>query len=146
MLEISIQDLKSGNELINHLVTLRSILKDTVKIEKILELEIEKLKQKTINELNALKDKIFIMTLGNKYFGKSSYDIDEEEIDLIKQAEKRIDKIEELKNDLIGEAKVGKMLQDLEYEKNDEIDAITDKISNIKKTNPLFSSCFRKNN
>ena len=43
MLEISIQDLKSCNELINHLITLRSILKDTVKIEKILELEIEKL-------------------------------------------------------------------------------------------------------
>ena len=146
MLEISIQDLKSCNELINHLVILRSILKDTVKIEKILELEIEKLKQKTINELNALKDNIFIMTLGNKYFGKSSYDIDEEEIDLIKQAEKRIDKIEELKNDLIGEAKVGKMLQDLEYEKNDEIAAIADKISNTKKTNRLFSSCFRKNN
>ena len=146
MLEISIQDLKSCNELINHLVILRSILKDTVKIEKILELEIKKLKQKTINELNALKDNIFIMTLGNKYFGKSSYDIDEEEIDLIKQAEKRIDKIEELKNDLIGEAKVGKMLQDLEYEKNDEIAAIADKISNTKKTNRLFSSCFRKNN
>ena len=36
MLKISIQDLKSCNELINQLITLRSILKDTVKIEKIL--------------------------------------------------------------------------------------------------------------
>ena len=53
MLEISIQDLKSYNELINHLITLRSILKDTVKIEIILELEIEKLEQKEINELKA---------------------------------------------------------------------------------------------
>ena len=37
------------------------------------------------------------MTLRNKYLGKSSYDIDEEEIDLIEQAKKKIDKIEELK-------------------------------------------------
>ena len=36
---ISIQDLELCNELINHLITLRSILKDTVKIEKILQLE-----------------------------------------------------------------------------------------------------------
>ena len=37
------------------------------------------------------------MILRNKYLGKSSYDIDEEEIDLIEQAKKKIDKIEELK-------------------------------------------------
>ena len=86
------------------------------------------------------------MTLRNKYLGKSSYDIDEEEIDLIKQAEKRIDKIEDLKKDIMGESNAGKMLQDLEYEKNDEVAAIADKISNIKKTNRLFASCFRKNN
>ena len=93
MLEICIQDLKSCNELINLLITLRSILKDTVKIEKILELEIEKLEQKDINELMALKEKIVIMRLRNKYLGKSSYDIDdEEEIHVIKQAGKKIDK------------------------------------------------------
>ena len=45
------------------------------------------------------------MALKNKYFGKLSYDIDEEEIDLIKQAEKWIDKIEELKKDLMGNLK-----------------------------------------
>ena len=56
MLEISIQDLKSFNELINHLITLRTILKDMVKTEKFLELEIEKLEQKEINELIALKE------------------------------------------------------------------------------------------
>ena len=55
MLEMSIQDLESCNELIIHLITLRSVLKDTVKIEKILELEIEKLEEKEINELKALK-------------------------------------------------------------------------------------------
>ena len=93
MLEISIQDLKPFNELINYLITLRSILKDTVKIEKFLELEIEKLEQKEINELMALKEKIFIMRLRNKHLGNSSYDIDgEEEIDLIKQAGKKIDR------------------------------------------------------
>ena len=41
----------------------------------------------------ALKEKIFIMRLRNKYLGNSNYDIDdEEEIDLIKQAGKKIDK------------------------------------------------------
>ena len=74
------------------------------------------------------------MTLRNKYLSKSSYDIDEEQIDLVEQAKKRIDKIEELRKDVMGESKAGKMLQDLEYEKNDEIVAIVDKIWNIKKT------------
>ena len=48
MSEISIQDLESCNELITHLITLRSILKDTVTIEKISELEIKKLEQKKL--------------------------------------------------------------------------------------------------
>ena len=37
------------------------------------------------------------MTLRNKYLGKSSYDIYEEEIDLIEHARKRIDKIKRVK-------------------------------------------------
>ena len=135
MSKINIYDLKLCNELINHLINLRSILNDTVKIEKILELEIKKLEEKEINELKALKEKIFIMTLRNKYIGTSRYDIDAGKIDLIKQAEKRIDKIEELKKDVLGESKAGKMLQDLEYEKIDKIAAIVDNIWNIKKTN-----------
>ena len=131
MLKVSIQESKSCNELINHLITLISILKDTVKIEKILELEIEKLEQKEINELTVLKEKVFIMILRSKYLGKSSYCIDvEEEIDLIKQAGKRIDKIEELKKDVMGESKAAKMLQDLEYEKIDIINTIADMIKN----------------
>ena len=73
------------------------------------------------------------MTLRNKYLGKSSYDIDEEKIDLIEQVKKRIDKIEELKEDVEWESKAAKMLQDLKHEKNDEIAAIADKIWNIKK-------------
>ena len=142
MIEISIQDLESCNELITNLITLRSILKYTVKIKKILEMEIEKLEQKEINELMVLKEKIFIMTLRNKYLGKSSYDIDdEEEIDLIKQAGKRIDKIEELKMDVMGKSKAAKMLQDLEYEKIDIIATIFDMIKNIK----LLASYFKNN-
>ena len=82
MPEISIQDLESCNELATHLITLRSILKDTVKTEKILELKIKKLEQKKINELTLLEEEILIMTLRNKYLGRSSHDIDEEEIDL----------------------------------------------------------------
>ena len=42
----SIQDLDSCNELITHLITLRLILKDTVKTEKILGLEIKKTRAK----------------------------------------------------------------------------------------------------
>ena len=133
MSKISIYDLELCNELINHLITLRSILKDTVRIEKILELEIENLEEKEINELKALKENIYIVTLRNKYIGKSSYDTDEEKIDLTKQAEKRIDKIEELKKDIMGESKAGKMLQDLDYEKIYEIAAVADKIKNIEK-------------
>ena len=38
MLEISIQELESCNELITHLITLKSILKYIVKIKKILEI------------------------------------------------------------------------------------------------------------
>ena len=104
----------------------------------ILELELESLEQKEINELKALKEKIFIMTLRNKYLGKSNHDIDEEKIDLTKQLKKRIDKIEELKKDVMGESKAGKMLQDLEYEKIEIIATTVDKIRNIKKTNKLF--------
>ena len=135
MLEISIQDLDLCNELINLLITLRSILKDTIKIEKIFELEIKKLEKKEINELKVLKEEIFIMTLRNNYPGKSNYDINEEEIELKEQAKKRIDKIEELKKDVIGESKSAKIIQDLEYEKNDKIAEIVDKIWNNKKTN-----------
>ena len=146
MLEISIQDLESCNELINHLITLRSILKDIVKIEMILELELEKLEQKEINELKALKEKIFIMTLRNKYLGESSYDIGEEKVGLTKQPKKMIEKIEELKKDVMGESKAIKTLQDLEYEEIEIIATIVDKIKNIKKNNKLFASCFKNNN
>ena len=126
MSEISIQDLESCNKLITHLRTLRSILKDTIKTEKILELEIKKLDQKKVNELRLLEEEILVITLRNKHLGRSSYDIDEEGIDLKKQAKKKVDKIEELKEDAEWESTAAKMLQDLNCEKNDEIAAIVE--------------------
>ena len=75
------------------------------------------------------------MAQRNKYLGRSIYDIMEEEIGLREQAIKKIDEIEELKEDVEWESKAAKMLQDFSYEKNDEIAAIADKISNIKRTN-----------
>ena len=131
MLEINIQDLEPCNGLITHLITLRLTLKYILKVKKILGTEIGKLEKKEINELTVLKDKIFIMTLRNRYLGKSSYDIDvEEEIDLIKQEGKKIDKIKELKKDVMEESKAAKMFQDLEYEKIDTITGIVDMIKN----------------
>ena len=125
MPEISIQDLESCNELIICLIILTLILKDTVKTEKILRLEIKKLEQKKINELKLLEEKLFITTLRNKHLGRSSYDIMEEEIGLKEQSKKRVDKKEELKEDVKWESKAAKMLRDLNYEKNDEIVEIT---------------------
>ena len=48
MTETNIQDLELNNELINRLATLRSVLKGTVKIGKILELEMKKLEKKRL--------------------------------------------------------------------------------------------------
>ena len=53
------------------------------------------------------------MTQRNKHLVRSSYDIDEEEIDLKEQAKERIDKIEELKEDIEWESKAAKILEDL---------------------------------
>ena len=69
MPEISIQDLESCNELITCLLTLTLILKDTVKTEKILRLEIKNLEQIKIKELEILEEEIFSMTLGNTHLG-----------------------------------------------------------------------------
>ena len=66
-----------------------------------------------INELRVLEEEIFIMTLRNKYIGRLSYDIMEEEIDLREQEKKRIDRIEEIKEDVEWESKAAKMLQRL---------------------------------
>ena len=64
------------------------------------------------------------MTLRNNYLRRSSYDITEKEIDLREETKKRTDEIEELKEDVKWQSKAAKILQDLNYEKNDEIAAI----------------------
>ena len=104
MLEISIQDLESCDELITDLITLRQILKVIEKTEKTLKLEIKsqlkELKQKNNNELKLLEEKTFFMTLRNKHLGRSSHITKEKEIYLREQAKKKIDEIDELKEGL----------------------------------------------
>ena len=66
------------------------------------------------------------MTLRNKHLGRLSHITKEEEIDLREQIKRKIDIIEELKEDVEWESKAAKMLQDLSYEKNDEIAAVAE--------------------
>ena len=131
MLEISIQDLESRNELITHLITLRLILKDAVKTEKILRLEIKnQLKrpdQKKIKELKLLEEEIFFMTLRNKHLGRSTYVIKEEEIELREHTKKKLDKIEELKEGVDRiEFQIFNALEDLNILKHEEAATIAE--------------------
>ena len=120
MPELSIQDLESCNELITALITLRLILKDTVKTEMILKLEIKNklkgLEQEKINELKLLEEKIFFMTLRNKHLGRSCHITKEEEIDVREQVKKKVDEIEELKEEVDGiEFQSVKTLENLNF-------------------------------
>ena len=105
MPQLSIQDL-SCNELITELITLRLILKDTVKTEKTLRLEIKnklkELEQEKINELRLLEEEIFFMTLRNKHVGRLSHITKEEEIELREDGKRKVDEIEELKEGVDG--------------------------------------------
>ena len=69
--------------------------------------------------MGLLEQELSFITLKNKYWGRS--DKIEEEIDLRRQIKKKIDVIEELKGGVECEVKGAKTLQDLNYEKNDEI-------------------------
>ena len=114
----SIQDLKSCNELIIDLITLRLVLKDTEKTKMGLKLEIKnKLKepeQENINELKLLEQEIIFMTLRNKHLGRSSHITKEEEIELREQTKKKVDKIKKLKEEIDGiEFQNVKTLEDL---------------------------------
>ena len=66
------QDLRSCNELITHLITLRLVLKDTVKTEKNFKIRNKEARTKKINKLKLLEEQIFIMTPRNKHLGRSS--------------------------------------------------------------------------
>ena len=131
MSKLSIQELESCNELITNLITLKIILKDTEKTQKTLGLEIEnKLKelgQEKLNELKLLEEEIFFMTQRNKHLGRLSHNIKEEEINLREQTKKKIDEIEELKEERDGiEFHCVKTLEDLHFLKHEEAAAITD--------------------
>ena len=63
MPEISIQDFKSCHELITHLITLRLVLKDTVKTEKILGLEVKQLQQKIFVSISNVAFKRTFITI-----------------------------------------------------------------------------------
>ena len=121
----SIQDLKSCNELIFDLITLRLVLKDTEKTKIGLKLEIKnklkELEQEKINELKLLEEEIIFMTLRNKHLGRSSHITKEEEIELREQTKKKVDKIEELKEGIDGiEFQSFKTLEDLIFLKHEE--------------------------
>ena len=81
--------------------------------------KLKELEQEKINELKLLEEEIFFRTLRNKYLGRSIYIIKEEEIDLRKQAKKKIDKIEELKEGVyVNEFQSIKTLVDLNFLKH----------------------------
>ena len=129
--EPSVQDLKSCNELITKLITLRLVLKDTEKMKMVLKLEIKsklkELQQKKINELKLSEEEIFFIALRNMHLGRSSHIIKEEEIELREQTKKKIDEIEELKEGVDGvEFQSVETLEDLNILKHEEVAAIAE--------------------
>ena len=118
------RDLAIYDDLITSLVTLKLILEDIDKIAIVKDLEINsKIKQleaEKIDELELLQGELKIITLRNRFLIKPNKI--EEEIKLRRQTKKKIDKIEELKEEVKEwEFKSVKILQDLNYEKDDEI-------------------------
>ena len=105
--------------MITSLITLKVILEDidkiSIAIDKIKQLEGEK-----IDELELLEEELKIIILRNRFLGRPNKI--EEEIDLRRQTKKKIDNIEKLKEEVKEwELKSVKVLQDLNYAKNNEI-------------------------
>ena len=94
------------DDLITSLITLKVILKDKDKISKVIDLKINS----KIKQLEFLEEELRIAVLRNRFLGRPGNSIEEE-----------IGNIEGLKQDEECEVKGAKMLQDLNYEKNDEI-------------------------
>ena len=116
-------DLAIYDDFITGIIALKVILEDIDKITIVKDLEINKIKQseaEKIGELELLQEELKIITLRNKFLGKPNKI--EEEIDLRGQTKKIIDNIEELKEEVKEwEFKSVRILQDLNYKKNDEI-------------------------
>ena len=124
-------DLTIYDDLITSLITLKLILEDIDKISIVIDLEINN----TIKQLEAektdkflkelLEEELRIITLRNRFLGKPNNiecNFIEEEIDLRRQTKKKIDNIEKFKEEMKEwEFKSAKILQNLNYAKNDEI-------------------------
>ena len=110
--------------MITSLVTLKVILEDIDKISIIKDLEInneiKELETEKIDELELLQEELRIMTLRNRFLGRPSKI--EQEIDIRRKTKKKIDNIEKLKKEVKEQEFISvKILQDLNYEKYDEV-------------------------
>ena len=119
MHELAIHD-----DLITSLITLKVILEDINKISIVIDLDInnkiKKLEAEKIDQLELLQEELRITALKNRFLRRPNKI--EEEIDLRKQTKKKIDNIEELKEEVKEwEFKSVKILQHLNYEKNNKI-------------------------
>ena len=117
-------DLEMYDDLITSLITLKVILEDINKTNIVIDLEttnrIKQLEAEKTDELELLEEELKIITLRKRFLGRPNKV--EEEIDLRRQTKKKIDNIKELKEEVDDwELKCVKILQDLNYEKDDEI-------------------------
>ena len=115
--------------MITSLITLKVILEDIDTISIVIDLEINnKIKQleaEKIYELELPQEELRVITLRSRFLrrpNKIEYNSIEEEIHLRRQRKKKIDNIGKLKEEVKEwEFKSVKILQDLNYAKNDEI-------------------------
>ena len=120
--EQNMHDLDIYDDLITSLITLKIILEDIDKISIVINNKIKQLEAEKVHEL----EELWIMTLRNRFW-KIPNNIEcnsiEEEIDLRRQTKKKIYNIEKLEEEVVKEweFKRVKILQDLNYAKNDEI-------------------------
>ena len=100
------QDITVYDDLITSLITLKVILEEIDKNSIVIDLEINN----RVKQLEFLEEELRIAVLRNRFLGRPSNSIEEE-----------IDTIEGLKEVVKWESKGAKMLQDLNYEKSDQI-------------------------
>ena len=105
-IEQDMQDLTIYDDLITSLITLKVVLEEIDKNSIVIDLEINN----RIKPLEFLEEELKIAVLRNRFLGRPSNSIEEE-----------IDTIEGLKEVVKWKSKGAKMLQDLNYEKSDQI-------------------------
>ena len=114
-------DLAIFDYLITSLITLKVILEDMDKITMVEDLDTNNKIKELEAEKNKELERLEFITFGNEYCKRSEKDI-EKEINLRRQRKNKIDNIEKLKEELKEwEFKSVKILQDLNYEKYDEV-------------------------